>query len=259
MADYTLFLNISITVLLIVSLLSVISINSSSRLMKYASVVFYFIAVVSLGAALILRWKQAGHPPLSNTYETLILFAFITLCAWIFLMKNGASGILRAALAVAALLMTAGSSLISEAPRPLVPALKSNWLTVHVLFSFISYSAFAVSFVSGIITLVSKDEKKAGFDSVSYKAVLTGFPFLTLGIITGAVWAERAWGAYWSWDPKETWALITWFVYAAYLHLRVAKAWQGTKAAWVAVIGFCFVLFTYFGVNYLLGGLHSYK
>ena len=259
MAHYTMAVNGSMAALSIAAVLSLVFLVSGKKAAGAALKVFYFVSAALLAAAIVLRWTEGGYPPLSNTYETLLLFAFMTLCAWFFLAKNALSAVFMCGLTFAALIMTAGSSLINEAPRPLVPALQSNWLTIHVLFSFVSYAAFAVSFVSAVIVLFSKDEKIKAADAVSYKSILTGFPFLTLGIITGAVWAERAWGAWWSWDPKETWALITWFVYAAYLHLRLSKCWGGKKSAWVSAAGFCFVLFTYFGVNYLLGGLHSYK
>jgi cytochrome c-type biogenesis protein CcsB len=107
-----------------------------------------------------------------------------------------------------------------------------------------------------VLLFKKKDEKN--LDAIAYKTIGFGFLFLTLGIISGAVWANSAWGTYWSWDPKETWSLITWFIYAIYLHIRFRKGWRGKKAAWVSVIGFVAMLFTYFGVNYLLSGLHSY-
>ena len=116
-----------------------------------------------------------------------------------------------------------------------------------------------VSFVAAILFLTRKKKgDSADYDAFSYRAILLGVPFLTLGILTGAMWAEQAWGNYWSWDPKETWAFITWLTYLAYLHTRRFSGWEGTKSAWFAVAAFGVVLFTYFGVNYLLTGLHSY-
>ena len=143
-------------------------------------------------------------------------------------------------------------------PRALMPALRSNWLTIHVSFMFISYAAFTISFLTAIMQLVFKDKKDIDFNIISYKNILFGFPFLTLGILTGAVWADYAWGSYWQWDPKEVWSLITWLYYAVYLHLRFTKNWSPSKSSKMAIFGFFVVLFTYFGVNYLLSGLHSY-
>jgi cytochrome c-type biogenesis protein CcsB len=122
------------------------------------------------------------------------------------------------------------------------------------------------SVIGGLVTIIAsyftsksiKDFKTKAFEEISYKSVAVGFPFLTAGIITGAIWANSAWGTYWSWDPKETWSLITWFIYAAFLHSRYTQGWRGKKMAVISIIGFLFVIFTYWGVNFLLAGLHSY-
>ncbi|MBM4295905.1 MAG: c-type cytochrome biogenesis protein CcsB, partial [Deltaproteobacteria bacterium] len=148
--------------------------------------------------------------------------------------------------------------------KPLMPALKSNWLLIHVVTCFLGYAAFTVGFGTALLYLKQSRRPTASLPPVStldhliYQATIIGFLFLTLGILTGAVWAESAWGRYWSWDPKETWSLITWFVYATLLHARLVKGWQGRRIAWLAVLGFGAVLFTYFGVSFLLTGLHSY-
>ncbi len=157
--------------------------------------------------------------------------------------------------------------------QPLVPALKSNWLIAHVVACFLGYSAFAVAFgLSALYLARRKQTVNAGeqggvpallpsanqLEWFNYQMVLFGFLWLSVGIITGAVWANSAWGTYWSWDPKETWSLITWLIYAAVLHARNLKGWKGEKVAWLSIIGFGCVLFTYFGVNFLLSGLHSY-
>jgi cytochrome c-type biogenesis protein CcsB len=142
-------------------------------------------------------------------------------------------------------------------------------LAIHVITCFLGYASFAVSFGISILYLIR--DKKGGekkiskwlpppsiLDEINYKSIVIGFPMLTLGIVTGAAWANYAWGGYWSWDPKETWSLITWFVYAAFLHARFTRDWRGRKAAVLSIFGFAAVLFTYFGVNYLISGLHSY-
>jgi cytochrome c-type biogenesis protein CcsB len=150
--------------------------------------------------------------------------------------------------------------------------LKSHWLTFHVVTAIFSYGAFAVSFGLGLMYLlktyfgensnitglVSRFPDANFLDELAYKLITFGFSFLTLVIVTGAIWANYAWGTYWSWDPKETWSLITWIIYAGYLHARLMYDWKGKRAAWLAVLGFTSVLFTFFGVNYLLPGLHSY-
>jgi len=156
--------------------------------------------------------------------------------------------------------------------QPLIPALKSNWLIAHVVTCFLGYAAFAVSCGISILYLVrrtaSDNPHPKGIaimlptlrhlDEFNYQMIVFGFLWLSLGIITGSVWANSAWGTYWSWDPKETWSLITWLVYAALLHARSMQGWRGKRVAWLSVAGFGCVLFTYFGVNFLLSGLHSY-
>jgi ABC-type transport system involved in cytochrome c biogenesis permease subunit len=137
---------------------------------------------------------------------------------------------------------------------PLVPALQSYWLFFHVALCFLAYGSFAVSFGVSLSYLFTRE---VSLDELTYRSIAIGFVLLALGIITGAVWAHYAWGAYWSWDPKETWALITWLIYALYLHLR-AIGWRKKRSAWLAIIGFFAVIFTYLGVNFLLPGLHSY-
>jgi cytochrome c-type biogenesis protein CcsB len=157
--------------------------------------------------------------------------------------------------------------------QPLLPALQSNWLIAHVITCFLGYAAFAVSCSLSIMFLLKKpcpDKNKESkgllslfpeisvLDDLIYQTIIIGFLLLTLGIATGSIWAHSAWGTYWSWDPKETWSLITWLVYAALLHARMMKGWHGTRIAWLSIIGFACVLFTYFGVNFILSGLHSY-
>lgn len=143
------------------------------------------------------------------------------------------------------------------------PALRSNWLDFHVSTAIVSYTTFLFSFVFSVMLLIGGKEKYKSLPQTevlnewAYRACVIGLSLLTIVIITGAVWAEYAWGSFWSWDPKETWALITWFIYAIYLHLRL-RGWSETKVAWVNVIGLVAVLFTLFGVSYLLPGLHSY-
>jgi cytochrome c-type biogenesis protein CcsB len=159
----------------------------------------------------------------------------------------------------------ASTFLMDHEIQPLIPALQSNWLIAHVVTCFLGYAGFAISFVAALVLIIlgvftSGDEPAKGegvLDEIVYRAVLAGYPMLTIGIITGAIWADYAWGAYWSWDPKETWSLITWLVYSAFLHARLARQWKGLRTALLSVLGFAAVLFTYFGVNYL-PGLHSY-
>ena len=309
--------------------------------------------------AIGLRWmefKELGQMgwlravPLTNLYESLIFFVWCLILAYLvieFKYKNRSFGafITPVAALVLAFIDISG---MSKNIQPLVPALQSNWLLVHVMMSFISYSMFAISFSTGLMYLIVRTDRKSepayifwtvmlsifilvlaamgldyltfkmsiksqeelirsylfrasfrssssavsvlsytiaaafifivwrfggvlkkiisGFniayetlDEITYKMIATGFPIFTLGgLIFGAIWADQAWGKYWTWDPKETWSLITWFFYAFYLHGRLMRGWKGKKVAIVAVLGFIAVIFTYLGVNLLLSGLHSY-
>jgi cytochrome c-type biogenesis protein CcsB len=171
-------------------------------------------------------------------------------------------------LIVIALMALASSPLMPKEATPLVPALQSYWLWLHVSVTLLGEAFFAIAFITSILYLVADSKEKKGkkpglssekLDSVSYRCIAIGFPLFTLGgLVFGMIWAYNAWGRYWSWDPKETWSLITWFVFALFLHTRIVMGWKGQRSAFVAIIGFLAALFTYFGVNYLLSGLHSY-
>jgi cytochrome c-type biogenesis protein CcsB len=231
-------------------------------------------------AAIIFRWQESyglgmGHAPLSNLYESVVFFAWTIIVIFVFVDLKYRYRIIGAFVVPFALLGMAWAQLeLSNRIEPLVPALQSNWLLYHVVTCFLGYAAFAVACGVSIMYLIATraghgdaDHSKgmlARFpptrllDDLNYRAIMIGFPLLTLGIITGAAWANYAWGTYWSWDPKETWSLIVWFVYAAFLHARMTRGWVGRRAAWLSITGFASTIFCYLGVNLLLSGLHSY-
>jgi cytochrome c-type biogenesis protein CcsB len=235
-------------------------------------------------AAIGLRWYESyqipggvGHAPLSNLYESVVFFAWTIVLIYMLIdLKYRQPAVGAFVLPFAFLGMTWAQLSLDDAIEPLVPALQSNWLTYHVITCFLGYAAFAVACGVSIMYLikVGKEDKSAGnspaggilavfpsariLDDINYKAIMIGFPLLTLGIITGAAWANYAWGTYWSWDPKETWSLIVWFIYAAFLHARFTRGWVGRKAAWLSIVGFAATIFCYLGVNLVLSGLHSY-
>jgi cytochrome c-type biogenesis protein CcsB len=229
-------------------------------------------------AGIILRWWESyqigyGHAPLSNLYESLVFAAWAIMLIYLVMehrTKQRALGVFPALIAFLAMAYASFSTGVNSKIQPLLPALKSNWLIAHVVTCFIGYAAFAVSFGISILYIARKSRQETSggalsllpdlrqLDELNYQMILFGFLWLSLGIITGSVWADLAWGTYWSWDPKETWSLITWLIYAALLHARNVKGWRGNRVAWLSIIGFGCVLFTYFGVNFLLGGLHSY-
>jgi len=224
--------------------------------------------------AIILRWLESyqmglGHAPFSNLYESLVFFAWTIAVVYLvleYIYKNRAIGAFVLPLAFLSL---AYAGLQPSEIQPLVPALKSNWLIAHVITCFLGYAGFALATGLAVMYLIGRPEcgqtgffsrlpSQAILDDLIYQTIVIGFLLLTGGIITGAIWAHMAWGTYWSWDPKETWSLITWFVYAAVLHARMVRGWAGRRIAVMALAGFGCVLFTYFGVNMLLPGLHSY-
>jgi cytochrome c-type biogenesis protein CcsB len=231
-------------------------------------------------AALLLRWKSSydlgiGHAPLANFYESLIFFAWAVLLLYLIIEWRTRSRSLGVFVIPVAFLLLAFASIspgVNDRIQPLIPALQSNWLTVHVLTCFLGYASFAMAFALGIMYLLKgkgqDGGKEAGaffrlipaadaVEELLYQSVVLGFVLLSLGIMTGSVWAQYAWGSYWSWDPKETWSLITWIVYAVMLHARSVRGWRGKRMAVMALVGFASVLFTYLGVNYL-DSLHSY-
>jgi cytochrome c-type biogenesis protein CcsB len=235
----------------------------------------YRAGLVGLAAhtlALILRTIESGHAPFTNMYESLSFLGWSAMLAYIII--EGKFRIRKAGpylmLIVIGLMALASSPLMPSDATPLVPALQSYWLWLHVSVTLLGEAFFAVAFVTSIMYLIADSREKKGtaregaisaekLDSISYRCVAIGFPLFTLGgLVFGMVWAYKAWGAYWSWDPKEVWSLITWFVFALYLHTRVVMGWKGRRSALIAILGFLAALFTYFGVNYLLAGLHSY-
>jgi cytochrome c-type biogenesis protein CcsB len=231
---------------------------------------------------MLLRWVAAGRAPFSNMFESLVLFAWAVVVVYLALQIRRQIPVLAAVTALLAVLTLAYASTYETKIEPLMPALRSNWLTVHVFTVFLGYGGVALAFLSSVSYLVvvriarfraafvSSDragknvgapgglELAGALEAATEKTISFGFLFLTVGIISGAIWANSAWGTYWSWDPKETWSLITWFVYAVFLHCRFMRGWKGERAAWISIVGFLSVIFTYFGVNYLLSGLHSY-
>jgi len=234
-----------------------------------AAVVLQAAGLVLHTAALVCRGIGAGRLPMTNQYEFATSFAWgLCLVSLIFILRFKFP-MLGAFAAPVILLIIGYAAMQSRAVRELMPALRSSWLGFHVSTAIIAYGAFGVSFVLSVIFLLRDRMQDQSFwdkrvpsreklDLISYRSVSLGLLFLTFTIVTGAIWAEQAWGSYWSWDPKETWSLITWLIYAVFLHLRIRRGWKGKAAAIFAVVGFICVIFTYIGVNTFLPGIHSY-
>jgi cytochrome c-type biogenesis protein CcsB len=284
---------------------------------------------LTIAALLLARWIEGGYFPMSNLYESLFALAWGVTAMHLLAEAMGRRSLVGVVTAPIAMAITAFATLslptTMQGSEPLVPALKSNWLMMHVSVMLLSYAALLVGALLAIaflfvtrgqavelrgssvgtgsfrsrqssaplpsvlletklpsLSLAQGDtlvmEKPSvsqlatqaqplslqrltladSLDNISYRMIGLGFPLLTIGIIAGAVWANEAWGSYWSWDPKETWALITWLVFAAYLHARITKGWQGRRPALLAATGFAVVWICYLGVNILGKGLHSY-
>ncbi|OIO39840.1 MAG: hypothetical protein AUJ75_00755 [Candidatus Omnitrophica bacterium CG1_02_49_10] len=253
----SIYLNISFAAYFLALVLYAIGLFFASRKVSGLARSFLICGIIGLSIYIGTRWYTAARPPFSNMFESLVTFSWAIASVSLFVDLKYKIKSVSVLVTLMALLALGYASLLDKGIEPLLPALKSNWLTIHVITCFIGYAALTVAFVSSLV-LICKKKESAVLDDISYKMISFGFLFLTLGIISGAVWANSAWGTYWSWDPKETWSLITWFIYATYLHTRLRKGWKGKKAAWLSVAGFLAMLFTYFGVNYLLSGLHSY-
>jgi len=270
-----------------------------SQIGKFSAIIANVLLFFILGS----RWIVAGYFPLSNLYESLLFLTWTLLTIYLYVEFKTKSKLMGAILIPVALLINGFANLTlspeMQKSSPLVPALQSNWLMLHVSMMMLSYGTLIMGSLLCILFLVisryqdvnlkildesslplynimldyyeaklfspSDEVSELGklkllqsLDNWSYRIIGLGFPFLTIGIIAGGVWANEAWGSYWSWDPKETWALITWIVFATYLHARITKGWEGKKTAILGGLGFFVIWICYLGVNFLGKGLHSY-
>ncbi|NLW91454.1 MAG: cytochrome c biogenesis protein CcsA [Syntrophomonadaceae bacterium] len=230
---------------------------SAARAYSILSLIGSVLNLAALVAMIIVNRRL----PLATGYEFLLSFALVMVVIYRFMViKDDIRSAGGFVMLIAALLLFAAAIQIPgnyNGSGPLMPALKSPWLGVHVLTAVIAYGGFALAASLAIMNLAGEMEPKTS--SSIYNLVAGSFAMLSLSIVLGAVWAEQAWGTYWSWDPKETWAMITWIIYAIYLHLHRRQGWKGKKADILVIVGFIIVLFTFFGVNYLMSGLHSYS
>lgn len=222
-------------------------------------------AALTLG--LLLRWTEAGHPPLTSFYETLVFFAWAAWFVTLILLIPHRMRELAVITPFVSVICLAYASTMDPSIRPLFPALRSNWLAIHVAANFLGYAGFAAGFIAGLGLAFNLCRKRAieKWERSSVICIRFGFLFLTYGILTGSVWANEVWTTYWGWDPKEIWALLTWLFYLSFLGIRGRRD-KGKRLAEAiplltvlfTVGGFLFVLFTYFGVSFLLKSLHSY-
>ncbi len=279
----------------IIFLSTLISIISAVNKKTYSAIRYLTVtANLFLASQLLIRWVISSHFPISNLYESLCFLSWALILFQLLLEREYRTPLIPAIANFLTLITLGFASFVLpddlRLSSSLVPALKSSWLFMHVTVVMLSYAALIIgSCLSTSVLLIDKNQvlqirsnsigiggfkfnsvSKEEFikpikfshlekiDTLSYRSILIGFVLLTLGLATGAVWANEAWGTWWSWDPKETWALITWLFYASYLHMRISKGWQGRKPAILATGGFFIVLVCYLGVNFWGVGLHSY-
>ncbi len=280
-----------------------LSLFNNSYFLAKIGIVSSIVANFLLFFILASRWVVAGYFPLSNLYESLLFLTWTLLTIYLYIEIKTKSKLIGSIL-IPVVLLISGFANLTLSPEmqkssPLVPALQSNWLMMHVSMMLLSYATLIMGSLLCILFLVISRYKDVdlkfinnsslplynimldyyetkllapspeiselgklkllqSIDNWSYRIIGLGFPFLTIGIISGGVWANEAWGSYWSWDPKETWALITWLVFATYLHARITKGWEGKKTAILGGLGFFVIWICYLGVNFLGKGLHSY-
>lgn len=222
------------------------------------------LGLLLLTATITARTITTGHGPFSNMYEFSIAFVWGIALMSLFFQWRYRTQVLKGIDSLVGLALLLFANTLPSKPVPLVPALQQSFLlSAHVASAVIAYGTFTMGFGASLLYLIRSRRDDAGgasletLSDMSYTAVKIGFPFMTLLIILGALWADVAWGKYWSWDPKETASLVTWLIFASYLHARVVRGWKGKPAALILIIGFAAVLFTFFG-NYVFSGLHSY-
>jgi ABC-type transport system involved in cytochrome c biogenesis permease subunit len=233
----------------------------SARVPNYLNLAMLIIGLICITLSLTDRAIETGHGPFSNMYEFAAAFSWGVIVMGLIFRWRYKMPVISAVGTVIALGLLLFARTLPSQSAPLVPALQQSLLlTTHVASAVISYGAFTIGFISAILFLIKGNAgtESERLDEISYHSVLVGFPFMTLLIILGALWADVAWGKYWSWDPKETASLVTWLLYAAYLHARVMRGWRGRRAALLLIIGFAAVLLTFFG-NYIFSGLHAYQ
>lgn len=231
------------------------------------------LGIVLHAGVFAVRHSMVEGTPVTSLHESLSFFAWCLILLFLLLDLRFRLSVMGAFAAPLALCLMIFSALSPDVVVPLNPVLRSWLFPVHIAFAFLGNAAFALSFGAGVMYLIQDRMLKSKrfnrlykmlpsidvLDRVNYTCLSVGFPLMTLGIISGAVWANTAWGSYWSWDPKETWALITWFLYAGLLHGRLTVGWRGRRAAFFSIVAFSFLLFTFLGVSLLFDGYHTFE
>lgn len=254
---------------------TIISIVDISKVGRELSKLILFITGAGFlfhSTQIIYRYIEAGQLPITGMHQAISFFVWCIVLIFFLLKYKYKIGIMASFILPLVFILMLSSSVFSREIHPLTPELQSYWLIPHVILAFIGNAAFAMACGIGFMYLLQEHYIKSKhigelfqrlpslqvLDEINYRLIIIGFPLFTLAIMTGALWAESAWGRFWGWDPKETWSLITWLIYALILHARLTAGWQGKRAAVLSIVGFLSVLFTFFGVNLLLTSIHRF-
>ena len=242
--------------------------KATSRLALYLSAIGFLFHTANI----IIRYMKGGHVPVTSMHEATSFLSWCILLHYIFHEYRYKLGLLSSLIIPIVFLLMFSSSIFPREIKVLSPVLQSYWFGIHVIFAFVGDAAFAMACGIGIMYLIQerfvKSKRISGLfqklpslrvlDDINYHLITLGFPFLTLAMITGVIWANAAWGTYWRWDPKEVWSLITWLIYALVLHMRLTVGWRGKKAAILSIVGFIIVVFAFIGVSLILKGQHVF-
>lgn len=264
---------LSLTFYFAATIASVIELFKGSKATSRFILIFAVAGFIMHTGSIILRYVVAGHLPITSMHEASSFFSWCIVLMFFYLEYRYKLDLLGPFTMPVVFVLMLSSSILPRQIKPLDPMLQSYWLGIHTVLAFLGNAAFAMAFGIGLMYLIQEHNLKSKhirglfqrlpslqiLDEVNYKLITLGFPLLTLAIITGALWAESAWGSYWRWDPKEVWSLITWLIYALVLHARLTARWRGRRAAILSIAGFISVIFTFFGVNLLLKGLHFFE
>lgn len=240
----------------------------TSRIMLALAVSGFAVHTVNI----VFRYVSAGHIPITNPHEATSFFSWCIVLIFFMLQSRYKVNLLSSFIMPVVFVLMLSSLMLPTDMKPLSPVLQSYWLGIHTVFAFLGNAAFALAFGIGSMYLVQEHYVKTKhlgdlferlpslqtLDEINYRLITFGFPLLTLAIITGALWAESAWGSYWNWDPRETWSLITWFIYAIILHARLIAGWRGKRAALLSILGFLTIIIAFFGIKLLQKGLHVF-
>jgi len=253
-------------------IIGVVELIKSSRAAERLMLASAGFAFVNHTISIVYRYTASGHLPITSPHEAASFFAWAIVLLYFILEFRYKLGLLGSFIMPLVFFMMLASSMLSRELKPLSPTLQSYWLGIHTLFAFTANAAFALACVTGIMYLVQEHYLKSKhlgelferlpsihtLDYINYRLITIGFPLLTLAIISGALWAESAWGSYWRWDPREVWSLVTWLIYALILHARMLAGWRGKRASVLSILGFVTILVAFFGIKLLEKGMHVF-